>query len=95
MAVSTGARAMGILFAAALGLTLAGCSGSAVGGGDTTCSEYLAMGSDDQKQVIRNFQNEKGDSDPANGKVILFQQSAKLYCSTVGSDSDPIRNIDG
>jgi len=53
------------------------------------------LSASDQKQVIRNFFEEKCNSDPSGGEVLLSQQSAKLYCNTVGSESDPISNIDG
>lgn len=74
-------------------LSLAGCSGSK--GGDTTCADYKEMSSKEQTSVIKAFYAEKGQSDPANGTVLLAQQSAKLYCATAGHDSSPIRNIDG
>ena len=75
-------------------MTLSGC-GAGLGGGNTTCGDYLQLSASDQKQVIRNFFEEKGNSDPSGGEVLLSQQSAKLYCNTVGSESDPISNIDG
>lgn len=85
-------RAAGL--AVALALTLAGCGGG-LSGGDTTCGEYLGLDSGDQKQVITNFFEEKGDSNPSGGSVLLSQQSARLYCNTLGTSTDPIRNIDG
>lgn len=77
----------------ALVVALSGCS--SLEGGDTTCGEYLELSSSDQQQVIRNFLEEQGDSDPAGGEVLLSQQSAKLYCNTIGTASDPISNIQG
>lgn len=63
-------------------------------GGDTTCGDYMEMPPEDQREVITTFLDEKGQSDPAGMEVTLNQESAKLYCGTVGQASDPIRNID-
>lgn len=88
-------RAAALLGVAALGLALSGCAGHVGNGGDTPCGDYLELDSGDQKQVIEDFFSEKGNDDPSGGEVMLSQQSAKLYCNTLGSASDPIRNIDG
>lgn len=74
--------------------SMPGCSAGSKGG-DTTCGDYKKMSSSDQKAVIKAFFAEKGDSSPSNGKILLSQQSARLYCATAGSDSSPIRGIDG
>ena len=63
-------------------------------GGDTTCGDYLSMTSKEQTETIKKFLADKGDSDPSGMDVNLSKGSAKLYCNTVGSDSDPIRKID-
>ncbi|AVZ40474.1 MULTISPECIES: hypothetical protein [unclassified Dietzia] len=82
--------------AAALSLALvSGCAALDPNqGGDTTCADYMEMPPEDQREVITTFLDEKGQSDPAGMEVTLNQESAKLYCSTVGQASDPIRNID-
>ncbi len=79
-----------------LAATLSGCGGGSVGsGGNTTCGEFLSLSADNQKQVIRDFLKEQGNSNPSGGQVLLYQASATLYCSTLGTSSDPIRNING
>lgn len=75
--------------------TLSGCGGQANNGGATACGDYMKMSSSQQTDVIKKFFEEKGDKNPSNGKITLSKQSAKLYCSTAGGNSDPIRNIDG
>lgn len=74
---------------------LAGCGGTANAGGSTTCKDYMSMSSSKQEDVIKKFFEEKGNSNPSGFDVRLSLESAKLYCSTVGTDSSPIRNIDG
>lgn len=68
--------------------------GSSNAGGDTTCGDYKAMSSAEQTEVVQSFLESKGET-PSNGKVTLNKFSAKAYCATAGTDSDPIRNIDG
>ena len=63
-------------------------------GGDTTCGDYLEMSNDDQRDVITTYLDEQGNSSPAGFEVNLTLQSAKLYCNTMGSADDPIRNIE-
>ena len=75
-------------------VSMTGCSAGGKGG-DTTCGDYKTMSSSDQKAVITAFFAEKGDTSPSNGKILLSQQSARLYCATAGSDSSLIRGIDG
>ncbi|MBS1907179.1 MAG: hypothetical protein JST33_11565 [Actinobacteria bacterium] len=88
-------RAVAVASVLAIGaVSMAGCSAGSKGG-DTACGDYKKMSSSDQKAVIKAFFAEKGDSSPSNGKILLSQQSARLYCATVGSDSSPIRGIDG
>lgn len=87
-------RVAALLAATALVLPLAACGGGG-NGGATTCGDFLQMSSNDQKKAITDFLKSKGDSDPAGGVVMLNQQSAKLFCNTVGSSSDPISKIDG
>ncbi|MEH6820633.1 hypothetical protein [Dietzia psychralcaliphila] len=84
------------LATAALALaSLTGCNAMDPNqGGDTTCGDYMEMPPEDQREVITTFLDEKGQEDPAGMEVTLNQESAKLYCSTVGQTSDPIRNID-
>ncbi len=73
---------------------LAGCNGaSGNAGGDTTCDDYLAMTSSEQKEVIKTFRESEG-KDPSGGEINLSAASAKLFCNTVGKGSDPIRKID-
>ncbi|MDQ1130788.1 hypothetical protein [Microbacterium sp. SORGH_AS_0888] len=78
-----------ILLSAAL--LLSGCGGSK----DVTCGDYKKMSSNDQKSAIKSYYAAKGENNPSNGKILLTQQSAKLYCATAGHDSDPISKIDG
>lgn len=76
---------------------LAGCSSGPLSknkGGDTTCGDYMGMPPEEQREVITTFLEEKGQKDPAGMEVTLRLESSKLYCSTVGQASDPIRNID-
>ena len=79
---------------AAIAVSVAGCGGGSKGGA-TPCGDYLKMDNAGQEKVIRDFMSEKGDTDPDNGMVALSKGSAIAYCNTVGSDSDPISNIDG
>lgn len=82
---------------AALALaSLAGCSNplSKNQGGDTECGDYMEMPPEEQREVITTFLEEKGQSEPAGMEVTLRLEASKLYCSTVGTESDPIRNVD-
>ncbi len=88
-----GRRLLACLGVIALSAALSACGSN--NGGATTCGDYLQLSSDGQKAVITSFLESKGDSNPAGGMVILNQQSAKLFCSTVGTSSDPISKIDG
>lgn len=63
-------------------------------GGDTTCGDYLSMADKEQTETIKAFLAEKGQSDPSGMEVNLGKGSAKLFCNTAGSGSDPIRKID-
>lgn len=74
---------------------LAGCGDTANAGGNTTCKDYMGMSSSKQEDVIKEFFAQKGNSNPSGFDVRLSLESAKLYCNTVGTDSSPIRNIDG
>lgn len=76
-------------------LVLSGCSSADNKGGDTTCGEYAALSSSEQDEVIKKFFEQKGESDPSNGSLLLSKQSAKLFCATAGSDSSLISEIDG
>lgn len=76
-------------------LAFSGCSAAENKGGDTTCGEYADLSSSEQDEVIRKFFEQKGDSDPANGAIMLSKQSARLFCATAGSDSSLISEIDG
>lgn len=73
---------------------LAGC-GSSNDGGDTTCADFLPMSNSDKDDVIRAYLESKGTTDPAGGDVHLHRMSAIGFCHTIGTDSDPIRKIDG
>lgn len=76
---------------------MSGCGASPLSknkGGDTECGDYLGMTADEQRDVIGEYFAEKGNSEPAGFEVTLALQSANLYCNTMGSPSDPIRNID-
>lgn len=79
---------------ALLCLTIAGCGGPG-DGGSTTCGDFTSMSGDDQKQVIKDYLSEKGDSDAGSLKVGATRLSALAYCKTVGSDSSPISGIGG
>lgn len=76
--------------------SLAGCANplSKNQGGDTECGDYMEMPPEEQREVITTFLDEKGQSEPAGMDVTLRLEAAKLYCSTVGQASDPIRNAD-
>ena len=88
-----GARAAAIVTGlVALTLSISGCGNK---GGATTCGEFLKMNDQQQEQVIVRFMKEKGDTNPAQGKVSLSVLSAIGYCNTWGGASDPISNIDG
>lgn len=54
----------------------------------------MEMPPEEQREVITTFLDEKGQSEPAGMDVTLRLEAAKLYCSTVGQASDPIRNAD-
>ncbi len=75
----------------AMGLT--GCS-AANKGGDTTCKEFVGMAQDAQVAVLKKHYEDKGRT-PSNGELTLARMSAGLYCKTAGTDSSPIKNIDG
>jgi acid stress chaperone HdeA len=81
-------------------LTMAATAGCGTGlldqnqGGDTPCGDYLEMTADDQRDVILTYLDEQGNSNPAGFEVTLTLQSAKLYCNTMGTSSDPIRRIE-
>ncbi|MFN3600874.1 MAG: hypothetical protein ACK4UY_05735 [Dietzia sp.] len=94
--MSTRTRPATLAATVALALaSLTGCNAMGANqGGDTTCGDYMEMPPEDQREVITTFLDEKGQEDPAGMEVTLTQESAKLYCSTVGQASDPIRNID-
>ena len=63
-------------------------------GGDTNCGDFLEMSNDDQRDVITTYLDEQGNSNPAGLDVNLTLQSATLYCNTMGSAEDPIRDIE-
>ena len=94
--MSTRPRPAALAAATALALAaLTGCGAMDPNkGGDTTCGDYMEMAPEDQREVITTFLDEKGQSDPAGMEVTLNQEAAKLYCSTVGQTSDPIRNAE-
>ncbi|MBV7363306.1 hypothetical protein KRX54_02500 [Actinomycetaceae bacterium TAE3-ERU4] len=73
---------------------LAGC-GSSNAGSKTTCGDFVKMSAKEQKEVMRSYLEEKGESNPSNGKVALVRLSAKAFCATAGSDSSTIGEIDG
>lgn len=79
--------------AVALSVTLGAC-GSANKGGDTTCGDFKNMSSSEKKEVIKALFAE-GGKDASNGEILIGVGSATLYCNTVGSDSSPIRDING
>lgn len=89
----TGSVRFGAGLAAALcaaGL-LSGCSAAAPKGGDTTCGEFNKMNKEDQTGVIRQMISEDGNSEPANIEVNGKLVSAQLYCKTLASDSNTVR----
>ena len=63
-------------------------------GGDTPCGDYLEMTADEQRDVVDTYLDEQGNTNPAGFEVTLTLQSAKLYCNTMGTSSDPIRKIE-
>lgn len=52
------------------------------------------MTADEQRDVIDTYLSEQGNSNPAGFEITLTLQSAKLYCNTMGTSSDPIRKIE-
>lgn len=81
---------------AAVGLCLlVACGGSPGAGGDTSCGDFKELSSSDQSEVIKDFLSSKGKSDPSNFEVSATRVSAVAYCKTAGSDTSPIRGIDG
>ena len=81
-----------VLVASALALSACGSPGA---GGDTSCGDFREMSKSDQTVVIKDFLSEKGKSDPSNFEITANRLSAAAYCETAGSDSSPIKNIDG
>lgn len=53
------------------------------------------MSDSQQDAAIRGYFSDKGENDPAGGAVLVAKGSANLYCNTIGTASDPIKNIDG
>lgn len=92
--MSQGRRVVVSVIAIAVSVGLAGC-GAANRGGDTTCGDYLAMSSGEQTAVIEKHYADKGKTSLSNGEISMARASAVLYCRTAGSDSSPIKNIDG
>ena len=94
MSHTTRIGALASTFALVL-VPLAGCGAlDSNQGGDTPCGDYLAMTADEQRDVIDSYLSEQGNSNPAGFEVTLTLQSAKLYCNTMGTSSDPIRKIE-
>ena len=91
-------RTVGLTAATALTLAaLTACGASPLSnnkGGDTSCSDFMAMTSDEQRDVANSYLDEKGNGNPAGYEVTLTIQSSKLFCSTLGSADDPIRKIE-
>lgn len=63
-------------------------------GGDATCVEFNAMSDAEKAEAVTLLLAEDG-KEPADEMVKLTVVSASLYCTTVGKDSSPIRNIKG
>ncbi len=88
-------KAVGVVTAVMVVVSLAACSGSTrTKGGDTTCGEYLAMSSDDQYEAVKDLLSEKGKT-PSKAMIQLSVSSAKLFCVTAGDDQSKIREING
>jgi len=86
---TVGAAATALVLAS----TLAAC-GSSNAGGDTTCGDYKAMDSAGKKAVISEFLKSEG-KDPSNLEISATQVSATAFCSTLGTDSSTIREVNG
>lgn len=52
------------------------------------------MSKDGQVAVLKKHYSDKG-KEPSNGELTLYRLSAVAYCNTAGTDSSPIKNIDG
>ncbi|WP_314974906.1 hypothetical protein [Actinomyces bouchesdurhonensis] len=88
-------KTVGAVAAVMVAVSLTGCSGATTTkGGDTTCKEYMAMSSDDQRDAVKALLSEKGKK-PSNAEITLARSSAKLFCVTVGNDQSKIREING
>lgn len=81
-----------VLITLVVALTACGSPGA---GGDTSCGEFREMSQSDQTAVIKDFLSAKGKSDPSNFEITANRLSAVAYCETAGSDSSPIKDIDG
>jgi acid stress chaperone HdeA len=68
--------------------------GAGAKGGATTCGEYKSANDSGKKKAVQKMLEEHGDS-TSSGNVTLTRASVRLYCETVGSDSDPISNVYG
>ena len=54
-------KTVGAVAAVMVAVSLTGCSGATTTkGGDTTCKEYMAMSSDDQRDAVKALLSEKG-----------------------------------
>lgn len=88
-------KAVGVVAAVMVVVSLTACSGSTrTKGGDTTCEEYLTMSSDDQYEAVKDLLSEKGKT-PSKAMIQLSVSSAKLFCVTAGDDQSKIREING
>lgn len=92
---SSSSRTATVLVTVALCVSLiGGCQGGNKGG-DTTCGDFLAMSASDQTAAVQKLLEESGESDVSNGMIALNVAGVQLFCSTLGSDSSKIREIDG
>ncbi len=84
-------RIAGLAIAAAAAATLlTGCSGNA--GGDTTCQEFLAQDSGEQRDTITEFL-ESEDESTQGVAVNAAMLAVNGYCQTVGDSDTKIKDI--
>jgi acid stress chaperone HdeA len=80
-----------VVAACAAGAALfTGCSGAK--GGDTTCKDFNAMNTDDQKAAVEKMLKDQGKN-PSNLEITGTQISAVGFCKTLGKPDSKISDI--
>lgn len=85
-------------FSAALGAvlmaaTLAACSGGSDGGA-TACGDYLDKDTSGKNDVISDYLDELGESNPSNMEIAAVRTTITAYCHTVGSNTTTINSLE-